>query len=142
MSEDAVWVRSVTGIQLHHVTDLQDARRFLGNAVMALGAAHVRTGDARFSGLADQLKGMVAQTHDLEGEARESMHRLHATDPERFVRCREGEEPWPDELQAGFVPRHTCQDKCLYHDHEVLDAILQCTCGRPLCRACAIAGAP
>jgi hypothetical protein len=142
VSEDAVWVRGVTGIQLHHVTDLQDARRFLGNAVMALSAAHARTGDARFSGLAEQLKGLVAETRGLEGEARDSMHRLHSTDPERFVRCREGEEPWPDELQAGFIPRHTCQDECLYHDHDVLDGILQCTCGRPPCRACAIAGAP
>jgi hypothetical protein len=142
VSEDAVWVRGVTGIQLHHVTNLQDARRFLGNAVMALTAAHVRTGDARFTGLADQLKSAVAATRDLEGEARERMQELHSADPERFVRCREGEEPWPDELQAGFIPRHTCRDECLYHDHGVLDAIMQCTCGRPPCRACAIAGAP
>ncbi|MET8768088.1 hypothetical protein [Streptomyces sp. NPDC004658] len=142
MSEDAVWVRGVTGIQLHHVTNIQDARRFLGNAVMALNAAHVRTGDARFSGLADQLKSMVAAARDLEGEAQERMHELHTADPERFVRCREGEEPWPDELQAGFVPRHTCRDECLYHDRGVLDGILQCTCGRPPCRACAIVGAP
>jgi hypothetical protein len=132
----------VTGIQLHHVTDLQDARRFLGNAVMALNAAHVRTGDTRFSGLAAQIKGMLATTSDMEGEARERMDRLHAADPERFVRCREGEEPWPDEHQAGFVPRHTCRDECLYHDRDVLDALMQCTCGRPPCRACAIVGAP
>nr|WP_237331145.1 hypothetical protein [Streptomyces mexicanus] len=114
----------------------------MGNAIMALNAAHVRTGDARFSGFAEQLKGMLAQAGTLEGEARAGMQQLHAMDPERFTRCREGEEPWPDELQAGFVPRHTCRDECLYHDHEVLDGILQCTCGRPPCRACAIAGTP
>ena len=142
MTNDAVWTRGVTGIQLHHVTDLQDARRFLGNAIMALKAAHVRTGDARFSSLAEQLKGTIAETRGLEDEARERMQPLPSTDPERFVRCREGEEPWPDELQAGFVPRHTCRDKCLYHDHGVLGGIMQCTCGRPPCRACAIAGAP
>ena len=44
MQNDAVWTRGVTGIQLHHTTDLQDAARFLSNAVMALKAAHVRTG--------------------------------------------------------------------------------------------------
>jgi hypothetical protein len=33
----------VTGIQLNHTTDLQDAGRYLGNAAMALRAAHVRT---------------------------------------------------------------------------------------------------
>ncbi|MFF4014084.1 hypothetical protein [Streptomyces sp. NPDC001843] len=142
MSNDAVWTRGVTGIQLHHVTDLQDARRFLGNAVMALRAAHVRTGDTRFSGLAEQLKDVIAEARDLEGEARASMQRLHSEDPERFTRCRDGEEPWPDELQAGFVPRHTCRDECLYHDHGVLGGITQCICGRPPCRACAIAGAP
>jgi hypothetical protein len=109
---------------------------------MALRAAHVRTGDDRFSGLAAQLKNAVTQARQLETEARASMHGLHSADPERFVRCRDGEEPWPDELQAGFVPRHTCRDECLYHDHEVLDALMQCTCGRPPCRACAIDGRP
>ena len=142
MNNDAVWVRNVTGIQLHHTTDLQDASRFLGNAVMALRAAHVRTGDDRYVDLAAQLKTMVAETRTLEGQARERMHGLHSADPDQFVRCREGEEPWPDEIQAGFVPRHTCNDQCLYHDHDVLDAIMQGICGRPPCRACAIAGMP
>lgn len=142
MKNDAVWVRGVTGIQLHHTTNLQDANRSLSNAVMALRAAHVRTGDDRYSELIAQLKATVARVRELEAQARASMHELHATDPERFIRCREGEEPWPDEIQAGFIPRHTCQDQCLYHDHNVLDAITQCICGRPPCRACAIAGKP
>jgi hypothetical protein len=129
-------------MQLHHVTDLQDAGRFLANAAMAFKAAHVRTGDDRYSSLADQLGAVVAEARQLESEARASMHGLHSTDPERFVRCREGEEPWPDELQAGFIPRHTCKDQCLYHDHEVLDAIMQCICGRPPCQACHIEGIP
>ncbi|MFF4414155.1 hypothetical protein ACFYY8_16595 [Streptosporangium sp. NPDC001559] len=142
MNNDAVWVRGVTGVQMHHTTDLQDASRFLGNAVMALRAAHVRTGDERYSGLADQLKAVTAQARGLESQARASMEDLHVADPELFLRCRDGEEPWPDEIQAGFIPRHTCRDQCLYHDHDVLGAITQCTCGRPPCRACAIGGAP
>ena len=142
LNNDAVWVRGVTGIQLHHVTNLQDAGRLLGNAAMALHAAHVRTGDDRYSSLATQLKTVAVQARQLESEARDSMHGLNSTDPERFVRCRDGQEPWPDEIQAGFVPRHTCKDECLYHDHDVLDAIMQCTCGRPACRACAIGGKP
>jgi hypothetical protein len=142
VSIDAVWVRGVTGIQLHHVTNLQDAGRFLGNAAMALRAAHVRTGDDRYSALAAQLKAVVTHARELENEARADMHELHATDPERFVRCREGEEPWPGEIAAGFIPRHTCRDECLYHDHDVLDAIMQCTCGRPPCRACEVGGKP
>jgi hypothetical protein len=140
MQNDAVWTRGVTGIQLHHTTDLQDAARFLSNAVMALKAAHVRTGDGEYSDLAAQLTTMVSRARDLEGQARARMQGLHSSDPERFVRCREGEEPWPDEIQAGFVPRHTCKDQCLYHDHDVLNAIMQCTCGQPPCRACAILG--
>ncbi|WP_113698721.1 hypothetical protein [Nonomuraea lactucae] len=142
MNNDAVWVRGVTGVQLHHTTDLQDATRFLGNAVMALRAAHVRTGDIRYSDLAAQLKSMAAETRTLESQARERMHGLHVADPDQFIRCRNGDDPWPDEIQAGFVPRHTCKDQCLYHDHDVLDGIMQCTCGQPPCRACAIGGAP
>ncbi|GAA4513837.1 MULTISPECIES: hypothetical protein [Nonomuraea] len=142
MNNDAVWVRGVTGMQLHHSTDLQDAGRFLGNAMMALRAAHVRTGDDRYSDLASQLKTLVAEARTLETQARTRLEGLHATHPEQFVRCREGEDPWPDEIQAGFIPRHTCYDQCLYHDHGVLDAITQCTCGRPPCRACAIGGTP
>ncbi|MER7208677.1 hypothetical protein [Streptosporangium sp. NPDC000239] len=142
MNNDAVWVRGVTGVQMHHTTDLQDATRFLGNAVMALRAAHVRTGDERYSGLAEQLKAVTVQARGLESQARASMEDLHVADPELFLRCRDGEEPWPDEIQAGFIPRHTCRDRCLYHDHDVLGAITQCTCGRPPCRACAIGGAP
>jgi hypothetical protein len=139
---DAVWVRGVTGIQIHHVTDLQDAARFLGNAAMALRAAHVRTGDDRYSALGTQLKDMIAQARQLENDARATMHELHATDPEQFARCRDGEEPWPGEIPAGFIPRHTCRDECLYHDRGVLDAITQCTCGRPPCQACEIGGRP
>ncbi|MFF0791595.1 hypothetical protein [Streptomyces spiralis] len=142
MSMDAVYVRGVTGIQLHHVTDLQDAGRFLSNAAMAMRAAFVRTGDERYSALRAQMIELLSQARGLENEARANLQELHSSDPERFVRSREGEEPWPDEIQAGFVPRHTCRDTCLYHDHEVLDAITQCICGRPPCRACAIAGEP
>ncbi|MFG3441074.1 hypothetical protein ACGF0J_27810 [Nonomuraea sp. NPDC047897] len=142
MHNDAVWVRGVTGIQLHHTTDLQDAVRFLSNAAMALRAAHVRTGDAQYSDLAAQLKTMATEARTLESQARDRMRHLHASDPARFGRCRDGHEPWPDEIQPGFVPRHTCMDQCLYHDHNVLEAITQCTCGQPPCRACAIGGAP
>jgi hypothetical protein len=130
----------VTGIQRHHATDLQDAVRFLGNAAMAVRAAHVRTGDDRYATLTAQLNDVHARMRELEGQARASMRTLHATDPDRFVRCRDGEEPWPDEIEPGFVPRHTCQDQCLYHDHDVVDALMQCTCGRPPCQACAIEG--
>jgi hypothetical protein len=142
VNNDAVWVRGVTGVQLHHMTDLQDASRFLGNAAMALRAAHIRTGDDQYSALAAELKALVARAGQLAGEARSGMRRLYESDPERFVRCREGEEPWPGEIEAGFIPRHTCKDECLYHDHDVLGALLQCTCGRPPCRACAIGGEP
>ena len=70
VSNDAVWVRGVTGIQLHHTTDLQDAGRFLGNAAMALRAAHVRTGDDRYSDLATELKAVLVLARELEDVAR------------------------------------------------------------------------
>lgn len=139
-SLDAVWVRGVKGIQMHHVTDLQDAGRFLGNAAMALRAAHVRTGTDHYSDIAAELRGLAERVRRLEDEARSRMQDLHSTDPDRFARCREGHEPWPGEIPAGFIPRHTCRDKCLYHDFDVLDALMQCTCGQPPCQACEIGG--
>jgi hypothetical protein len=138
MSDDAVWVRGVTGIQLHHQTDLGDADRFLGNAAMAVRSAHTRTADRRYSELMEQIKAVGRLVHEFQREAAGRMGQLHDSDPERFVRCREGEEPWPDEIAAGFIPRHTCRDKCLYHDAHVLDAITQCICARPPCEACTI----
>ena len=78
MSNDAVWVRGVTGIQLHHTTDLQDAGRFLGNAAMALRAAHVRTGDDRYSDLATELKAVLILARELEDEARAGLQKLRA----------------------------------------------------------------
>ncbi|MEU4132172.1 hypothetical protein [Streptomyces wuyuanensis] len=140
MSTEAVWVRGVKGIQLHHVTDLQDAGRFLGNAAMALRAAHVRTGADHYAGVAAELKALVTRVRELEDEARSAMRELHSADPERFARCRDGHEPWPGEIEAGFIPRHTCKDECLYHDRGVLEAIMQCICGRPACQACEIDG--
>jgi hypothetical protein len=86
VSNDAVWVRGLTGIQLHHTTNLQDAGRFLRSAAMALRAAHVRTGDDRYCDLATQLKAVLVLARELEDEARAGLHRLHSTDPEQFLR--------------------------------------------------------
>lgn len=127
------WHRTVKGIQLHHVTDLQDAGRHLGNAAQATLAAGTRTGDLRYAELRSRIVAIATEAKALEEEARA---RLEAMDREQFTRCREGEEPWPDEVGAGFIPRHTCEDQCLYHDHNVLDALTQCICARPPCRAC------
>jgi hypothetical protein len=138
MGDDVMWVRRVTGIQLHHQTDLRDADRFLGNATMAMRSAHTRTADRRYSELMEQIKAVGRLVRVLQEEAGNRMLQLHDTDPDRFVRCREGEEPWPDEIAAGFIPRHSCRDRCLYHDAHVLEAITQCICARPPCAACAI----
>lgn len=127
------WVRGVTGVQLHHVTDLADASRFLVNATAALRSANVRTGDSRFVAVQSKIRELLAEVGNLEDEARA---RLHSFPRDQFTRCRDGEEPWPDEIAAGFIPRHTCRDRCLYHDMGVLEAIMQCICARPPCRAC------
>ena len=40
---------------------------------------------------------------------------MHQRDPD-FKRYVDGEMPWPDELEEGFVARCSCDDRCLYHD--------------------------
>ena len=40
---------------------------------------------------------------------------MHQRDPD-FKRYVDGELPWPDELEEGFVARCICDDRCLYHD--------------------------
>lgn len=128
------WPRTVTGIQLHHVTDLADAGRFLANAAAALSAAHTRTEDVRYAEWRAAVIALAAEVRELEAEART---RLEAVPADEFARCRDGELPWPDEVAEGFTPRHTCHDRCLYHDAGVLAGITQCICARPPCRACA-----
>jgi len=129
------WERGVVGVQIHHVTDLSDCHRFLVNAHCALRSAHVRTGDERYVAMQARIGELMAEIGQLEAEARD---RLHSLPPEQFTNCRDGYEPWPDEIADGFVPRHTCKDRCLYHDMGVLEAIMQCICARPPCRACSL----
>src|SRR5258708_14341454 len=85
VSNDAVWVRGVTGIQMHHTTDLQDAGRFLGNAAMALRAAHVRTGDGRYTDLSTELNAVLVLARELEVEALAVLPLLHTTNPSQIV---------------------------------------------------------
>ena len=107
-------MRRITGIQLHHSVSLEDASRFGVNMLTALAAAHTRTGDPELRGLLDDLGPLVRQV----GVARTAAGlrlQMHQRDPD-FKRYVDGELPWPDELEEGFVPRCSCHDRCLFHD--------------------------
>jgi len=107
-------MRRIVGIQLHHSVNLEDASRFGVNLLTALGGVHKRTGDPEIRELLDKLGPLVRQV----GVARTAAGlrlQMHQRDPD-FQRYVDGELPWPDELEEGFVPRCTCSDRCLFHD--------------------------
>jgi hypothetical protein len=117
--------RPITGIQVHHSVFLDDALRGAANACAGLDSAIVRTGDNE---LIDLLWRLRELTREL-GEARDrSRGRLRALPKDQVIRCRDGAEPWPDELSEGFVPRCTCYDRCLTHDTGV-GRDEDCNCG-------------
>jgi hypothetical protein len=105
--------KRIIGIQVHHSVFLDDALRGAANACAGLDSAIVRTGDNDLIELLWRLRGLTKEL----GHARdESRGRLRSLPKDQVVRCRDGEEPWPDELPEGFTPRCTCYDRCLTHD--------------------------
>jgi hypothetical protein len=120
----------VIGFQLHHYTYLDDAVRGLVNASAGLTAATKKTMDPDYLVLIDEVEALSARVSDLRGAARERMMELHRADPARVQRCRDGEEPWPDENEIGFVARCSCRDRCLRHDLDVDEEAVVCNCGQ------------
>jgi hypothetical protein len=107
-------MRRITGIQLHHSVNLEDASRYGVNMLTALAAAYKRTEDPELRRLIDELGPLVRQVGVARSAAGLRLQ-MHQHDPD-FKRYVDGELPWPDELAEGFVPRCTCHDRCLYHD--------------------------
>jgi hypothetical protein len=107
-------MRRIIGIQTHHSVNLEDASRFAVNMLTALEATLKRTGDPEIHQMLDRLRPLVREI----GVARTAAGlrlQMHQRDPD-FKRYVDGELPWPDELEEGFIPRCTCDDRCLYHD--------------------------
>jgi hypothetical protein len=107
-------MRRIIGIQIHHSVNLDDASRFAVNMLAGLEAAERKTAHPEVGALLDTLRPLVREI----GVARTAAGlrlQMHQRDPE-FTRYVEGELPWPDELAEGFVPRCTCNDRCLFHD--------------------------
>ena len=120
-------MRRIIGIQTHHSVNLEDASRFAVNMLTALEATLKRTGDPEIEGLLEELRPLVRKI----GVARTAAGlrlQLHQRDPD-FKRYVDGDLPWPDELEEGFVPRCTCDDRCLFHDigH---GTVADCNCDR------------
>jgi hypothetical protein len=107
-------MRRIIGIQTHHSVNLDDASRFGVNMLTALEATLTRTGDPEVQRLLDELGPLVRQIGVARSAAGLRLQ-MHQRDPD-FKRYVDGELPWPDELEEGFVPRCTCDDRCLYHD--------------------------
>ena len=121
-------MRRIIGVQLHHSVKLEDASRYAINMLTALEATLERTGDQEIRQLLDELGPLVRQI----GVARTAAGlrlQLHQRDPD-FKRYVNGELPWPDELTDGFVPRCTCDDRCLFHDVGRGTLEQDCSCDR------------
>jgi hypothetical protein len=107
-------MRRIVGIQIHHSVNLDDASRFAVNMLTALEAADKKSASSEISELLSELRPLVRGI----GVARTAAGlrlQMHQRDPD-FNRYVEGELPWPDEREEGFVPRCTCNDRCLFHD--------------------------
>ena len=120
-------MRRITGIQVHHSVNLDDASRFGANMLTALQAVHRKTGSEETRRLLDALGPLVREIGVARTAAGMRLH-MHQRDPD-FRHYVEGDMPWPDELADGFVPRCRCNDKCLVHDVGRGSAERDCTCG-------------
>jgi len=121
-------MRRIIGIQVHHSVNLDDASRFGVNMLTALQAAHVKTGSEETRRLLDVLAPLVREIGVARTAAGMRLQ-MHQRDPD-FKRYVEGELPWPDELAEGFVPRCTCNDRCLFHDTGRGTLEENCNCDR------------
>jgi hypothetical protein len=120
-------MRRITGIQVHHSVNLEDASRFAVNMLTALDGALAKSGAEELRLLREELLPLVRRI----GVARTAAGlrlQLHQRDPD-FKRYVDGALPWPDELAEGFVPRCTCGDRCLFHDTR-RGTLEDCSCGR------------
>lgn len=109
--------RGVSGLQLHHHVHLDYAVRGSVNAVASVRAAARLTNDPKLWALADELEAVAHRVADARDAAKRRFDELYIEDPERFRRCRDGYEPWPDEA-PGLIPRCNCRDRCL-HEHGI-----------------------
>lgn len=120
--------RTITGIQLHHHTDLETALVSAQNVCAGLRAAYVRTEDPAYVNLLEEAQALIQKLSLAHRIARRRFIEFHDRDPLGFNAARDGARPWPDETTHGFTPRCTCQDRCLIHDHGVAAPADQCNC--------------
>jgi hypothetical protein len=123
--------RRIIGIQTHHSVQLDDATRGAANMCAGLRGALKCTGDPEHARLLAEATALLARIAEARNVASARLRGFYEADPERFRRCREGSEPWPDETLGAFEPRCSCYDRCLIHDHGVQAPAEQCNCDRP-----------
>lgn len=121
-------MRRIIGVQVHHSVALDDASRYAVNALTALESARVRTDDPEIVDLMARLRPLVREI-GIARTAAQLRLKLHQNDPD-FRRYVDGDLPWPDETLEGFVPRCSCQDRCLFHDHGRGSIEQDCNCDR------------
>lgn len=122
--------RRIIGIQTHHSVQLDDAMRGAANMCAGLRGALKCTGDADHALLLEEAALLARRISRARSEASSRLRAFYEADPERFKRCRDGMEPWPDETLGAFEPRCSCDDRCLIHDVGVDAPAEQCNCGR------------
>jgi hypothetical protein len=108
-------IRRIVGVQIHHSSHLRDAAVYLVNARTRLTGAKLRSGDPELEAIDGLITEALGRTAKLRDAAAQRLRSLWEEDPDLFVRCRDGAEPWPDETTGGFEPRCTCYDACRMH---------------------------
>lgn len=109
--------RTIIGVQIHHSTLMNDAYRGLVNGAQGLKGTLSCSGDPYHEELVNEAVALVRRVGRAQEAAAERLHKLWEEDPDKFIRCREGAEPWPDETVGGFQARCTCSDICQIHDN-------------------------
>ena len=120
--------RRIVGIQTHHSVQLDDALRGAMNACAGLRGALTCTGDPEHAALLEEATALARRVSHARDEATTRLRGFFEQDPERFKRCRDGVERWPDETIGPFEPRCSCYDRCLIHDMGVDAPFEQCNC--------------
>jgi hypothetical protein len=103
------------GIQYHHQTPLVHASDHAVNMVQSLKTVALLTGAPEDIVLRDDAEALCTRIAEAIRLTQEGLVHLWQSDPQRFLRCRGGLEPWPGEIAEGFVPICTCDRRCLFH---------------------------
>lgn len=103
----------IVGMHVHHSIFLNDAMVGAMNMRAGLRSSRARRPDDPL--LAELEARANSLARDVSRARTAAQERLQSFPVDVVVACREGEQPWPDEPDPGFIPRCSCFDNCAIH---------------------------